>query len=351
MNQQLMKRKITAYIKTAYQWHATGNGSLIEGIGRKMADLEEDILIGFGLPLMAFQYSELLQLEGFSTKNIKERVSKLFNVLVEEGTQFLLSPIEKDQLVLKQSKEKLQDATEVLPMIGLSTTVYNLFLYYDFYFRNIVTEDELLMYLKKAEVIDEVAATRIPFTYETLINGSHVKRLTNAGFPFIKDYRQFLKYVSTLHPWNQNIVADESKVIHKLSGSFELRHFFITYIATKSTDTAVVEILAKHKNCFRKLRVWCTIEMTKLIMLHAKYYSLAIPPLYVINPRYLKEGEVHLWLKDSIGKNIEIENIVLGLRKFMIEDKKIPYCSVAYIHPTIQMTTVSGNMYDDGLPF
>ena len=352
MNQQLMKQKIIAFINAAWQWHQTGNGSMTEGIGLEMSDLEEEILTGFGLPFMAFQYSEILQFEGFSNEDIEQRATALIKRLSKEAVVYLLSPVEKDEVILKEAKEKLQDAVEVLPMIGLSTSAYNLFLYYDFYFRNIITENELISYLKKAETIDGDTTTRIPFTYETLTNGSHAKRLINAGFPFIKEYRQFLKYNSTKQAWNEIILADEPEGLHILKSAFELRHFFIAYVAAKDEDTAVVDLLVKQKNSFIKIRVWCNAKMIQLILLHAKYYSLSIPPMYVINPRYLKEGEVHLWLKDAIGKNIEIENIAVGIERIEDEDdeiKKLQEYRLTYVKSSPAIDTKQN--YDDGLPF
>ncbi len=347
MNQQLMKQKIIAFINAAWQWHQTGNGSMTEGIGLEMSNLEEEILTGFGLPFMAFQYSEILQFEGFSNERIEQRARTLIKRLSKEAAAYLLSPIEKDEVILKEAKEKLRDAVEVLPMIGLSTSAYNLFLYYDFYFRNIITENELILHLKEAEKIDGDETTRIPFTYETLTNGSHVKRLINAGFPFIKEYQRFLKYNFTKHSWNEIIVAHGSGC---LPAVFELHHFFITYIAAKDADTVVVELLIKQKGHFTKIKVWCTVEMIQLILLHAKYYSLSIPPMYVINPRYLKEGEVHLWLKDATGKNIEIENIVVGLNQDEDGEIKNPReYRLIYIKSSPNIEPKQN--YDDGLPF
>lgn len=349
MNQQLMKQKAIAFINTAWQWHQTGNGPMTEGIGLEMANLEEEILTSFGLPFMAFQYSEILQFEGFSNENIEQRATALIWRLSKEATAYLLSPIEKDEVILKEAKEKLQDAVEVLPIIGLSTSVYNLFLYYDFYFKNIINESELLMYLKKAETTDNSEATRIPFTYETLANGQHVQRLTAAGFPFIKAYRRFLKYTSAVHDWNQDVPISESERMQQLKPSIKLRHFFIAYIAAKNEKTAVVDLLVRQKKSFIKIRVWSNIKHIKLLLLHARYYSLAIAPMYVINPKYLKNGEVHLRLKDAIGKNIEIENIVVGLNQ--IEDDEITNPREYRLIYIKSSPTIAPKQNYDGLPF
>ena len=354
MNQQLMKQKIIAFINTAWQWHQTGNGPMTEGIGLEMANLEEEILTGFGLPFMAFQYSEILQFEGFSNENIEQRATALIRRLSKEATAYLLSPIEKDEVILKEAKEKLQDAVEVLPMIGLSTTEYSLFLYYDFYLKDILDEAKLLQHLKKAEIIDEDAVTRIPFTYESLKNGNQVKRLLKAGIPFIKEYQAFLKYKFCNQKWdNQTTNVNDQENIVK-NNDLKLKHFFITFIAAKDEDTAVVEVLVSRKKGFATLRIWCTVSAIQLILLHARYYSLSIPPMYVINPRYLKDGEVHLRLKDACNKNIEIKNIIVGLQRIDSEENEnnnLPCYTVAYITPTVTTPVVPLNRHDDGLPF
>ena len=333
MNQHLMKQKIIAYIKTAWQWHQSGNGPITEGVGLQMRDLEEEILTGYGLPHLAFQYSEMLQFEGFSKKNLKKRAAELMERLVQAATDFLLAPIEKDDTVLQQSKEKLQDGVEVLPMIGISTAHYNLFLYHDFYFRNLLNEQALLQHLKKAEVLDKQVETRIPFTYQTLQNGNHTKRLMQAGIPYLKEYQQYLKYLSTNHKWDIGFKKNENKSKALPNDTVELSQFFVTYLGAKNEDMAVMEILAPINNNFARLRIWCTAEMIIEILRHARYYSLAVPALYVLNPRYLHNGEMHVRLKEANNKNIEIENVLIGLERDKDEQGDIPYYSIRYLKP------------------
>ena len=269
MNQHLMKQKITTYIKAAWQWHQSGNGPVTEGVGLQMKDLEEEILTGYGLPYLAFQYSEMLQFEGFSKKNLKKRANGLMERLTQAATDFLLAPIEKDETVLKQSKEKLQDGVEVLPMLGISTAYYNLFLYHDFYFRNRLNEQALLQHLKKAEVLDKQEEMRIPYTFQTLQNGNHTKRLMQAGVPFMKEYQQFLKYTCTRQKWDTGFKRNEFKSKTALDDYIGLTRFFITYLGAKNGNMAVMEILAPINNHFVRLRLWCTTELITLIILYA----------------------------------------------------------------------------------
>ena len=338
MNQDLMKQKITLYIKTAWQWHQSGNGHLTEGAGLQMKDLEEEILTGYGLPYLAFQYSEMLQFEGFSKRNIRKRVTGLMEDLKQAATDFLLSPIEKDETVLHQSKRKLQDGMEVLPLIGISTAQYNLFLYYDFYFKNLLNEQTLLQHLKKAEVLDKQEETRIPYTYQTLKNGNHTKRLMQAGIPFLKEYQQYLKYLATNHKWDIGFKKNDNKAKAVLKDTVELSHFFVTYLGAKNEEMAVMEILASINNNFTRLRIWCTAEIITSILLQAKYYSLAVPAMYILNPRYLDNGEMHVRLKEANNKNIEIDNVLIGLERDKDKRNSIPYYLVKYIKP---VTTIS----------
>ncbi len=351
MNQELMKQKITTFIKAAWQWHQSGNGPLTEGVGLEMANLEEEILTGYGLPHLAFQYSEMLQFEGFSKKNIGKRAVDLMERLTQVATVFLLSPIEKDEAVLRQSRQKLQDGVEVLPMIGLGTTHYNLFLYYDLYFKNLLNEQALLQHLNKAEAMDMQVETRIPFTYETLQNGNHTRRLMKAGISFMKEYQQYLKYLSINQKWDKAFSKNENKTKTILNDSAELSRFFITYLGAKNRDMAVVEILAPINKSLVRLRIWCNAETITLVLLHARYYSLAIPAMYVINPRHLNNGEMHLRLKEASNKNIEIDNIVIRIERAEGEPNSIPYYLVKYIQTTVAIPATIEPDQIDGLPF
>ncbi len=53
---------------------------------------------------------------------------------------------------------------------------------------------------------------------------------------------------------------------------------------------------------------------------------------------YLNNGEMHLRLKDAHYKNIEIDNIDIGLERDKDEQGNIPYYSVKYLKP---ITTIS----------
>jgi hypothetical protein len=353
MDKIAIKEKIIAYINAAYQWHEEGSGSIDEGVGEKMCDLEEKILTSFGLPFMAQQYSDILQAEGFSNENIEERVKKIIETLQYEAEKFLLAPIEKDTKILVEAKRLLQDAVEVLPIIGITATGYNCFLYYDIFLKGIYSEDELLQILKKVEILDNELETRVPHTYDAFIN--EFSGLNKMDLPFLNDYGNFLKYKESKHNWDEGGNNDDIGDYLGFPDVFELTHFIITHIYLKDENTCCITILKNlGKETLVELTLWCTADLMRIVMLHAKYYSLAIPPLYVTGPKFLNAGKVNIQVRQAIGKNIEIENIKVQIKRLDNENDKVknPFDYVIIsIEPKETIPEIYFEQDENNLPF
>ena len=89
-------------------------------------------------------------------------------------------------------------------------------------------------------------------------------------------------------------------------------------------------------------------------MLHAKYYTLAIPPLHITKPVYLTASSRHIRIKDANGHNIEISKINIGIKK--IENRE--YNADIIKEFTIEFIKASDKVYgiiefplDYDLPF
>jgi hypothetical protein len=352
INQDLIKGKIESYIKSAYQWHQEKEGPLDIGIGKQMSDLEEEILTSFGLPFMAQQYSDLMQAEGFSNIDIEKRATTLFNTLKTEAEAYLLSPIEKDNVLLSEARSQLKDATEILPLIDITPTAYNCFLYYDIFLRGINNETEILAALKRNELLDNEISTRIPGSYSE-VSENETSKTVWLELPFWEDYKKYLHYKESTHSWDKHEGNQDLEEYVSLPQILELDHFIIKHIYLKDENTCCITILLEFNTTIIELTIWCTANMMRAIMLHAKYYSIAIPPLYVTSPKFLNEGVVNIQISEAIGKNIEIEKIKLELERLDEEDEiqnPFAYVITNFI-PRDNLPTIQFEEPEDWFPF
>jgi hypothetical protein len=353
LNQELIKVKIERYIKADYQWHQEKEGSLEEGIGKQMSDLEQEILTSFGLPFMAQQFSDLMQAEGFSNIDIEKRATTLFNTLKTEAEAYLLSPIEKDTVLLLKARSHFRDATEILPLIDIAPTAYNCFLYYDIFLRGIYDENEILEALKRTEILEYDNSTRIPCSYKEILE-NEIYNPVWLDLPLWEDYKMYLNYKESIHSWDIHDGNQDLDQYVSLPTILELDHFIIKHIYLKDENNCCITILLEFNITIIELTIWCTANMMRAIMLHAKYYSIAIPPLYVTSPKFLNEGIVNIPISEAIGKNIEIEKIKLELERLDEEDDEIQnpfaYVIINFI-PRENLPTIKFEEPDDWFPF
>ena len=350
MDQQAMKQKIMDYIAYAHEWHQTGNGPVTEGAGLMMSDLEEEILTGFGLPFMAFQFSEILQLEGFSNKRIEKRALKLIDQLTTEASLYLLSPIKNKYEALMEAKIMFTDAVEVLPLIDFSTNVYTVFLYYDYFLRSEINAEEFIKYAKMTTDADEEEATRIPFTYQAIKKRNQLKRLINEGFPYVNEFRDYLKYLSASNDWVKKDTSHVNSSFSKSGDIIIVSKAYITYIAIKNEDNAAIEMLINFKGNIIPIRLWCSVFGLTILLKCSKYWSLSIPFLYATRPPF-DDDTIHIYPEEMNGKNIETSDVILILEKSRYQGTKKdpPYFEVIYMK--LQVPKIKTASKSDGLPF
>jgi hypothetical protein len=315
-----IKEKIIAYIDAAYEWHETNEGSLDENPGKLMAELEEEILTAFGLPFAAFKYSDILQQEGFSNTNKEERAEHLMQILKFEAEEFLLVPIEKDADLLNEAKHELKDAVEVLPLIGITTTNYNCFLYYDIFFRGICNAHQILKALKKSEALSW-QDLQIIDSIELLNQENNYKSL-QLSIPFLKNYKAFINYKRSKHNWNEHNDNYNLDQYVGLPDKFELNHFVIKEIYVENESICCLKILRLLKNTIIEMKLFCQANEMFEILRYAKYYSIAMPILYVIKLALTNSQAITIIAKDAIDNNIEIENINLEISKLYKRNEK-----------------------------
>jgi hypothetical protein len=258
MNKTSIQQKIKKYILSSYQWSRENESIITQGSpGSIMLSLEEEILIHFGLPPFAFQYTSKMEKYGSTDGDIDERVNELYRWLKNEATTYLLSDPESDYQTLRNGKAKLLHAQEVLPFLGYGVTEYNSFIYHDIYCRNRCDERQLF------------DAIRIEET-------SGVRNVNTLHFPFADEYREFVnkRYSKVLD--NLNLIESESTYFeteYPIDAILKTDSFFILSFVARNPNMCIVDIVIEYGPGFLALNIWCTLKQLYYILHHARYAS------------------------------------------------------------------------------
>jgi hypothetical protein len=120
MQKQLALKKISQYIALSglvAQLEDVDNTNLTSAI----IDLEEEILINFGLPSSAYKYTSAMESYCLSNDDINQATDKLYRHLKNEAITYLTSPIKSDIEILLDGRERMLHANEVIPFTGYGT--------------------------------------------------------------------------------------------------------------------------------------------------------------------------------------------------------------------------------------
>lgn len=331
MNYKLVQQKIINYIELSYHCHLTSTGGDIvweEGPEGRMLQLEEEILSDFGLPYIARYYGNILQLEGFSIDNKEVRAAQLIKRLTTEAEKFLLTPAETNINLLAIAKQESHISEDVLPLLGLTGTLYQQFVYYDFYLRDICTVREALAALQMAEELNAVPETSIPSGYKDFMLTNKLQQLQQAGLPYIMAYEAFTKYSIIYHPWDkgeyENIATDAAL----LPGLHHISNFvIIDFYANFTEDWYVIKLLIENdENGLSYIDLLCLPDELNTIIKHARYYTYALATLQVLQEeqRLYNSGErkENTMSQPPMGKNIEVNNLIIEIESI---DNRRPY--------------------------
>ncbi len=258
MNKTSIQQKIKNYILSSYQWNQENGSVITQGsTGSIMMSLEEEILIHFGLPPSAFQYTSVMEKFGLSDENIDERVDELYRWLKNEATTYLLSIPESDYQTLRNGKTKLLHVQEVLPFLGYGVTEYNSFIYHDIYCRNQCDEKQLLDAIRTEEI-------------------SKVGSASIMHFPFANEYRNFInkRYSKVLD--SLDLIQSESAYFeteYPIDAILKTDSFFILSFVARNPNMCIVDIAIEYGPGFLALNIWCTLKQLYYILHHARYAS------------------------------------------------------------------------------
>ncbi|MBL7764599.1 MAG: hypothetical protein JNJ58_00770 [Chitinophagaceae bacterium] len=272
MHKATMIPKIKAYIKCSAAWHDLGEPAPIEdGPGLKMIELEDDILIKFGLPAGALCYSNILQQAAFTIDEIEENAEYVYHRLLKEAEKFLLSPAQTGVEILRTAKDEWTLAQDALSFMGFDTTTYTGFLYHDIYLSGACTEEELLQYLKFGEAYVLKGARVIPFQYPDLMNS--YEELEQDGLPRLEEYATYLKYIFDKHEWDLDVanLPDYKMDIDEHFLCIDL--FYLGHFEIIDAEYVYALILVYEDGIFYRLPIYCFLNTFNDILRYARYTS------------------------------------------------------------------------------
>lgn len=215
-----------------------------------MLSLEEEILIYFGLPPAAFQYTSQMEKYGYSDEDIDERADELYRWLKNEATAYLLSTPESDYQTLRNGKAKLLHVQEVLPFLGYGVTEYNSFVYHDIYCRNGCNEKQLLDAIK----IEDTCMYR----------GN-----CGSSSPFNDEYRRYLnsRYSGMFECFDlAEWAIIDFELEYPTDKTLRINKLLVLSFIAHNPNTCIVDVAIEYGHRLVKLKVWCTLSQLHYIL-------------------------------------------------------------------------------------
>lgn len=324
MDQTILKQKIKSYLWSSYQWHHENESTITEGsIGSIVFSLEEEILIHFGLPPSAYQYTSLMESYMCSDGDINQKVSRLYCHLKNEAIRYLLSSPHSDFQILKNGRATMMHSQEVLPLLGsgFGVTQYGSFVYHDIYCRDLCSEEQLFDAIKMED------ANRFNYDSELI-------------YPFAKEYKTYKAYKHCSFHKFSSILTESIQFESLYHEGFCLivDSFFILSFVVRNPQTCIVDIIITHDNNFLNLQIWCTVKQLFYILYHAKYRSDAASPMLALQYNNYNKGPYTFNPDRNLRMNIEVPKIDIELERLdrKTDIVKMPYCFIiSYLDPIL----------------
>jgi hypothetical protein len=322
MNKVLLQQKIKQYLELSHAVIADQKANNTDPVlTSAIIDLEEEILIYFGLPASAYQYTSLMENYSRSDRNITVVVNDLYRRLQNEAIGYLSSPVKTNLEILLEGREQMLHANEVISFTGYATTSYNNFLYYDIFCRELCTAKELKKAITVSEGINEFDPK-----YSSL--------------PFSEDFDEYRSQVSRNNKLASIRVQNYCPAFEKkypVDGCLILNSFFITGIAAYDKQTCIVECAIEFQSKMLQIKIWCTIKHLQHILYHSKYLSDVASVLLALRYHNFAEKPYLFESGYNAQATIEIVDIDFELERLdrKADDVQQPYSFVICYLPDL----------------
>ncbi|SHN11892.1 hypothetical protein [Chitinophaga sp. CF418] len=253
-----LKLKLQEYYQRCQQQETRTKTSKEHAGGASVLDMENDILLQFGLPASK-RFVQILH-DFVSQREVNDHlIDHVSKKLRTAARKYLLAPVVSDMEQLDQAKEQKRSPYDLLPELGYPVNDYSVFLIGELLYRRNLVATDVLDEIKKvqyADVWDDVLLLSRIVNYNT---HELYHRLKENDLRFIDDFVQ--------HAAKQHVSRTANKKATPASEGYTPNYRTVSKVQVEDIlfdEHQMPSIIGKLKSGSRYLRVTMVMEFSQL---------------------------------------------------------------------------------------
>lgn len=253
-----LKLKLQEYYQRCQQQETRSKTSKEHAGGASVLDMENDILLQFGLPASK-RFVQILH-DFVSQREVNDHlIEYVSKKLRTAARKYLLAPVVSDLEQLEQAKEQKKSPYDVLPELGYPVNDYSVFLLGELLYRRNLLANDVLEEIKKVQYVDawdDVLLLSKVVKYET---HELYHRLKGHDLQFIDDFAQ--------HTARQTVSRTANKKAIPASEGYTPNYKTVSKVQVEDIlfdEHQTPSIIGKLKSGSRYIRVTMVMELSQL---------------------------------------------------------------------------------------
>ncbi|UPK68274.1 hypothetical protein [Chitinophaga filiformis] len=253
-----LKLKLQEYYQRCQQQETRTKASKEHAGGASVLDMENDILLQFGLPASK-RFVQILH-DFVSQREVNDHlIDHVSKKLRTAARKYLLAPVVSDMEQLDQAKEQKKSPYDLLPELGYPVNDYSVFLVGELLYRRNLAATDVLDEIKKvqyADVWDDVLLLSRIVNYNT---HELYHRLKGHDLRFIDDFAQ--------HAAKQHVSRTANKKATPASEGYTPNYRTVSKVQVEDIlfdENQTPSIIGKLKSGSRYIRVTMVMEFSQL---------------------------------------------------------------------------------------
>jgi hypothetical protein len=307
-----LKLKLQEYYQRCQQQETRTKTSKEHAGGASVLDMENDILLQFGLPASK-RFVQILH-DFVSQREVNDHlIDHVSKKLRTAARKYLLAPVVSDMEQLDQAKEQKRSPYDLLPELGYPVNDYSVFLVGELLYRRNLAAADVLDEIKKAQygdVWDDVLLLSRIVNYDT---HELYHRLKEHDLRFIDDYVQ--------HAAKQHVSRTTNKKATPASDGYTPNYRTVSKVQVEDIlfdEHQTPSIIGKLKSGSRYLRVTMVMEFSQLNQILASSGELGMEISHFIKKLMAspqKGRPASIDVRSEFGEVLHLDNCYLEVYK------------------------------------